>query len=251
MKKYLYILGVVSLLPLLFTSCNQDNEGAIYNSTSGNYVSFAQKTINYSFGANESEISVPLYRENTSGAETITLKPINSKVLSLESSTISFADGQNTAYAKVKANLDVMDYGPTYIAGLKIADAGRISTFGVDSITVSLGRTLTWSTMKQQGTFESEAFGDIWNVTVQKADQTTFYIINDCYEKGYNIRFDIDKLGNVKVATQKAWTDSKYGVVSVSGTGTYANGVATVALNHSVSAGSFGVFTEKFTIPAN
>nr|WP_320036694.1 hypothetical protein [uncultured Bacteroides sp.] len=252
MKKYLYILGVVFLsLPLLLTSCNQDNESLTYESETGNYTSFRQNALNYSLNGNENEVLIPIYRENTKGTETIDLKPVKSSVLSIESMSVSFADGENMAYAKIKANLDLMEYGPTYKVGLKLADASKVSTFGIDSITVSIGRTLTWTPMTQKGLFVSEAMEGTWNVDVVKADQTTFYIAKDCYEKNFDIRFDVDKTGKVTVAAQKAWTHSSYGQVYVSGTGTYANNVITVALKHYVSAGSFGTFTEKLTIPAN
>ena len=77
------------------------------------------------------------------------------------------------------------------------------------------------------------------------------YYLSGSFRTDGSSRFYKDQRWGTFWSVGASWTHSSYGQVYVSGTGTYANNVITVALKHYVSAGSFGTFTEKLTIPAN
>lgn len=247
MKKTISLLIASLAFSLVFTACNQDNEADLYQSDDKSAVSFVANYTEYAMGADATSVSVPVCREDASAEASATLASLESDIFTLASNTVTFKAGETIAYAVINANLDKMTFGESYEVELKLDS--KVNAFAYSTINLVISRTLSWSPMEEEGLFESTAMEGSWKVKMQKADQTTFYIVENCYETGKNIEFQIK--GNVvTVAKQPAWTHSSYGTVSVAGTGTYENGVATVELEHSVSAGSFGKFIEKLHIPA-
>lgn len=116
--------------------------------------------------------------------------------------------------------------------------------------TVSVYRDYTFSKIGT-GSINSEAFGDSWAVEWEKADDITWYRAIAPYEEGYDVVFKVGTDGKtVTVAKQAIMSDLMgYGTAYVAGSGELVDGVISVKLELTVSAGSFGQFKEVFYLP--
>jgi hypothetical protein len=112
-----------------------------------------------------------------------------------------------------------------------------------------------------QFTSDPDNFGDTWTVEIIAGSSPNELIVKDLYNQGYDspgydiiLILDDTDPSNFKVtaAKQVAWNSAmfglSYGLASVSGSGTFSACSKTISifLNHSVAAGSFGTFEEKF-----
>lgn len=74
------------------------------------------------------------------------------------------------------------------------------------------------------------------------------YVVKDMFAEGTDITFTVNADYTVSVPKQNAWVSGTYGQASVTGrAGSYFNPcsrVVVLVLQHTVSAGSFGTFTE-------
>lgn len=142
-----------------------------------------------------------------------------------------------------------------YITGLKgmytvsvVAVKGSVKTMqqtsfaGLDFKPLGVGR------------YESEFFGDVWEVNVEYSEIGNRYRISDCWFDGYGFAFSPSG-ANVTVypsKTETGYEHSRYGMVSVTDQGsTYDEQTRTFtfAFKWTVSAGSFGVYNDYLTLP--
>ena len=76
------------------------------------------------------DIQVPFVRNNTSGAMSVTVALTDpSGLFSLNSNTVSFADGQKTAYASVSYSYDDLDPTSEYSISVVITDEDAVSQY--------------------------------------------------------------------------------------------------------------------------
>ena len=76
------------------------------------------------------DIQVPFVRNNTSGAMSVTVALTDpSGLFSLNSNTVSFADGQKTAYASVSYSYDDLDPTSEYSISVVVTDEDAVSQY--------------------------------------------------------------------------------------------------------------------------
>ena len=101
MKINKILFGFAIVMAALFTSCNKDNEGAIYNNQEGAGLSFTASTlVAVEVPASNPVFEVEILRGNISGAAsgnvTATLKVGETELSGVTVSGYNFADGQNS-----------------------------------------------------------------------------------------------------------------------------------------------------------
>lgn len=266
MKKYIY--GVVVAVFALFTACNQDNEAAIYSS-SFQSISFemaapAQVTVKSS----SVEIPVRLIRANTADAYTAhyTLIPENQGIFTdATGGQVTFEKGIAEAFVTLKANN--MVGGNVYKAKVKLSDtdvaqADTVTKSAIAETTISVKCDWNWVSVGKGHYDSPEWWEEDYDVNILYAEGSSpkLYKIIGLFQSGYDIEFNITDDNKVMVAQQGSWVHSSYGLVSLVGNadgnaagyaGPYdpATKKATFTLKHTVSAGSFGTFTDILTMP--
>ena len=125
MKLAKYILGLALVAgSFALTSCDQENEGAIYEPTVQNimFMTPAQSTTTA-----ESSITIPvaISRAMTNGSYTANIEMAAgaSQGMKLKSQQVTFADGEGMAYAYVE--VADMAKGTTYTCTLNLSDADK------------------------------------------------------------------------------------------------------------------------------
>lgn len=265
MKIKEYIIGLCSTMVVMFSSCNTDNEGAIYDGGVSQGVTFELSSQSVSFpstGYEGFDIEVLRAKAETDLAVNVTGSLVQgSEMLPLpaEISVPSFVTFKAGEY---KTNLHVSVGNITPGQNYKIVISMELTdiTANVDNInskTITIFRDYTYSSIGQ-GIFQSEAMADEgqdyaeWNVEVHKADQTSWYRAVSPYEEGKDVLLKINDANEVTVDAQPAWTDPQYGVVYITGSGTLENGVITVKAEFTLpDAGlSFsGTYKEVLILP--
>jgi len=107
-----------------------------------------------------------------------------------------------------------------------------------------------------EGTFTSEFFEANWDQTLEFSPSTKIYRFKNLYADNYNYSFKVSATGAItqvpNSAIKTGYVDTKYGMVSLLANSTSnfnsANSTYTFNAKFTVSAGSFGVFAEKYLI---
>jgi hypothetical protein len=104
------------------------------------------------------------------------------------------------------------------------------------------------------GIYESEFFGEAWEVEIEYSEIGNRYRIVNCWYDGYGFAFSPSgkSVTVYPSKTETGYEHSKYGMVSVTDTGsTYDpdSKTFTFAFKWTVSAGSFGVYNDYLTLP--
>ena len=116
--------------------------------------------------------------------------------------------------------------------------------------TISIFRDYTYSAIGT-GKIISTAFEFDGDIEWELADDITWYKALQPYEEGYDVVFKVGADGKtVTVAKQAICKDiAGYGTGYVAGSGELKDGVMTLKLEFTVSAGSLGTFKETFILP--
>lgn len=265
MKKY--ILGFALLAGFVLTSCDTKNEGALYNPSFQNVSFEAAAPAQVTVKSSSTDVVVRLIRSNTSEAYTAHYTLTDPKGIFTDGSggQVTFEKGMAEAFATVKANN--MVGGNVYTATLKlssadVAQADTVTNTAVLETKISVKCDWNWLTLGK-GHYESpEWWEENFDCNIEYAEGSSpkLYKIIGLFEDGYDIEFSITDDNKVMVAKQGSWKHSSYGVVSLVGdadgnaagyAGPYdpATKKATFTLKHTVSAGSFGTFTDILTMP--
>lgn len=251
-KGYIYGIGVV--MATLFTSCDTDNMKEVFQETTmGAAFSFGAQSV--SFPANGYEgFDVEVTRANSSEAATISLTATMADGSALPAeinvtSSISFEAGEYRKMLHVTVG-DIKS-GTTYSIVIAL-DPSVASSFenAITTKTISVYRDYTYTSIGT-GKLVSEFFGAEGEAEIQKADDINWYKAISLYEDGYDVVFKISDDGKTVIVDKQAVASdiSGYGTAYVAGNGTLENGVITVTLEFTVSAGSFGTATEVITLP--
>ena len=136
-------------MSLALTSCDQDNEGAIYNSANNN-VTWELNEMETTTAENDIVVPVMVTRNHKNGAQTVhyTVEASDADVLSDDcNGQVTFADGETTAFVNVKASN--MEKGSTYtytmtLADADVADADENVNNVNKEITVTIISDYTW-----------------------------------------------------------------------------------------------------------
>ncbi|MGL5228679.1 MAG: hypothetical protein ACRC77_10900 [Bacteroidales bacterium] len=272
MKNLIKIFASVALLYSM-TSCNQDNEGNIYNPQT-DQVSFYSNILNYGLTpAQNNVLTLPVVRTQKGAAAALgefaldsVYRVVNGKgtnvssqnLFVLKSSQASFADGAGEGAIQFSyTDINALDASSVY--KLYVSNKSKdISPTLIPQVVVSAQRVLTYTMMEGKAKVTStwgNAVGQAqWETDIEKANEAEFYKLKDFYTKGGDITFSVGADGSVSVARQKdGEVHSSYGDIYVetdSAKPSKKEGkVVTLYLKMTVSAGSFGTFKEIVVLP--
>ena len=226
MKLTKYILGLALMAgTLAFTSCDQDNEGAIYEPWAENisFVSAAPAQITTS---GDTIIPVHVRRSLTNGSRTVsyTYENADGHITDQNSGSVTFADGEGLAVIKLKAH--DLTPGTLYQATLTLPeglkdDADTLFNNQNLQTTINVLCDYNWV---QVGTctFVDYTWYDGYSgdgIPVYRAQGfNTYYIEAPLYHLYYgvesnpstgNFQFDMDANGTVTVS-EGLWNNMKY-----------------------------------------
>lgn len=170
MKINKILFGFTIVLAALFTSCNKDNEGAIYNNQEGAGLSFSAPTlVAVEVPASNPVFEVEILRGNISGAAsgnvTATLKVGETELSGVTVSGYNFADGQNST--TVSVNISPLEVGVVGSLTLTIADADA-SVGAIKSATMKVSKAYEWESLGK-GAFVDNFFGFVSEPEIMKA----------------------------------------------------------------------------------
>lgn len=255
----------------LFTACNTDQEGAVYSASGNQGLAFSAPSLgSIRVPANDPIYTITVYRGNKSGAFTGKVVPLLAQVGGEDVnasdvcaiSDFAFADGSNSATFTV--NVDKLPMGKTLDLKLACTDSLNLSpTYheGMNEVSFSISKEYSWVALGKGHYSSPEWWKEEFDVDIMKADGYPVYKILSLFEEGYDIEFEITPENYVIVHKQASWVHSSYGVVSLQGyykAGDYVDvaglyhpdtKVCDMTLVHTVSAGSFGNFTDTLTLP--
>lgn len=265
MKKYLF--GLALFAGLALTSCNTDNEGALYHPSVQNVSFEASAPAQITVSSSSTEIPVRLVRAQTTDAYTAhyTLTDPKGIFTDANGGQVTFERGMAEAIVTLKANN--MEIGNAYSATLQLSkadveQADTLTNSAIAKTTISVMCDYNWISVGKGHYDSPEWWEDSYDVNIVLAEGTSpkLYKIIGLFEAGYDIKFTISDDNKVNVPAQASWKHSSYGVVTLVGdadgkaagyAGLYdpATKKATFTLKHTVSAGSFGTFTDVLTMP--
>lgn len=170
MKINKILFGFTIVMAALFTSCNKDNEGAIYNNQEGAGLSFTASTlVAVEVPASNPVFEVEILRGNISGAAsgnvTATLKVGETELSGVTVSGYNFADGQNST--TVSVNISPLEVGVVGSLTLTIADADA-SVGAIKSATMKVSKAYEWESLGK-GAFVDNFFGFVSEPEIMKA----------------------------------------------------------------------------------
>ena len=245
-------IGLLAFVAVSMASCDTENEGAIY--TADNLgVTFATESQSVSLpatGVTSFNVEVMRAKHDEAATVALTLKDTTALKLFSAPQNVTFEAGKDRTTITVQVGKIIS--GVSYAVTLSLS-SDDITSGGVQSRKVVVEKAYTYYPLGT-GKIESASMADegeefkTWDVQIEKADQTTWYKALSLFEEGKDIILKV-KDGKVTVDKQAAWTDSTYGTVSVAGKGKIENGVMSLKLEHTVSAGSFGEYNEIIYLP--
>ena len=168
----------------LFTSCNKDVEGAIYNGQNNAGVSFTAATLAaVEVPASNPVFEVEIVRGNTAaaatGSVTASLKAGSTVIGGVTVSDFNFAAGENAT--TVKVNIDPLEVGVQGTLTLALSDADA-SIGAVKTATLKVSKAYEWVSLGK-ATFVDAFVGATGNPEVLKADGFERYRVMAPYEE--------------------------------------------------------------------
>lgn len=180
-----YIKSLFSILMLLslcvFTSCEQENEGVIYDANNQG-LSFTFNTFEFSAPANNPVISVPVYRAVADEAYTSSITVSTSAPGVTAPSSVSFAAGEQETTIDINLGQEL---GVGVIATITITlNEADASVGGVAETEISAYKEYVFESLGM-GTFQDNwALGGTYSVEIQKAQGFDRYRVIDPYKEG-------------------------------------------------------------------
>lgn len=211
---------ILFMILVVFVSCDQENIGTLYEPETP-YVAFNSAIVpeNILSAENGYSVDVPIVRSNldeqTVAEVSLEMNEDIDGIFELENTSVSFTDGEGTAYAKIIPSIDISKIDVSKVYEFKLTLEGNNVSEFFNQTTYRASFLLTFKPFGS-GTFNSEFFGDQWTVQIEKAEEAEVYRIIDCYVEGYNFSFSADGENNVFYSTQlTGYEDPDYGMVSV------------------------------------
>lgn len=215
-NKIITQLAVCASIALMtFTSCDTDVVGAIYTPDEIAAYSFAAAQMNVELTADDQgKLKVPVYRSTTKGDAIITITAdmteATASIFTLASSTISFADSEEMAYAELDfGSIDNLGVTNRYTITLAIAEENQ-SPSAEGSIKIQAQRLLTWESYGT-GFYTSGNFEESWPQPIEKAAERNIYRLPDCIVQGYPIIFSLSEDGQSLIGFDAQATGYEYG----------------------------------------
>lgn len=230
---------------ILFSSCNEsvDYEPASSVVDGGNvYLSISSSSLVFT-PDQETSFVVTVHRASSDADQTVSLTSDNPNFN--VPSTVQFAAGEDKKDVTVGFNMEV---GNTEKLNITVPEEDKY-VYGVTDLSLTVTRDYTWS-KPVVGALYSSFGGGAWYVNIQQAQEANIYKVVDAYEEGYNFTLTVNEDNSVTVPKQGVISDyGGYGLCSIQGTGVMDGKNIVMDLQFTVSAGSFGVFTERIVLP--
>jgi hypothetical protein len=268
MKMNKLIYGMAIAMTALFTACDQDNEAAIYNNTQGQGLAFINTDLgNVEVPAADPNYTITLARANASAAFSGKIDKITAIVddETVDYNTVctisDYAFEMGSYTADIKINLEKLPMGKVLNLTLECTDSLNLaptSDIGTNAVKLAISKAYNWVDLGTGHYYSPEWWEEDFDVAIQKAEGFNQYKIKSLFQEGYDIQFEITDANVVIVPKQASWVHSSYGTVSLEGyadagfvAGTYdpSTKTATMTLRHTVSAGSFGAYTDTLVLP--
>ena len=178
------IFGMAIVAAALFTSCNKDVEGAIYNGQNNAGVSFTASTLSaVEAPASNPVFEVEIIRGNAAAAATgsvsASLVAGKAEVAGVTVSDYNFAAGENKT--TVKVNISPLEVGVVGTLTLKLNDADA-SIGAIKTTTIKCSKAYEWVSLGK-ATFIDAFVGATGNPEVLKADGFERYRVMAPYEE--------------------------------------------------------------------
>lgn len=172
MKKTKYLLGLAIAVIAMLTSCDKDNEGAIYNSDNG-AVSFTSSTLNaVTVPSNDPTFEVEIVRGNAatdiSGTINVDAKIGNKTIDGITVSGYSFKAGETKT--TVKVDVTPLEVGQILNLTLTIADENHVSVGGNISATMKVNKAYNWVSLGTGKFVDNWSSGVEYPVEILKAE---------------------------------------------------------------------------------
>ena len=249
MKKY--IILAVTALSLVVSSCEQAD---VNDFDPPNYATFEANTMDFSVQQNDqASYDVTVYTADEVGSDrNVAINVQSSTTLNAESYTVP-------ATVTIPANTNEGTF-TVNLADQNLSNNGGtlVLRLGTSEDTEVVGQPLTINVSKicpfdiagtynnASGFFEAE-----FDVEVVAGENANQFVVKNLFADGTDITFTVNADNSITVPTQNAWVSGTYGQAQVTGqAGSKLEpclGKITLALNHTVSAGSFGTITEVLT----
>lgn len=246
MKKSILLLAMFSIS---LVGCDYDVELEPLN-----YVTFDSNELDLSVHEDTSEsFDVTVYTGNTTGSDrTFTVNVDESSTLdpgayTLPASVTVPANANEVTFTVEVTGSGIDDFGDTLVLSLgKEQGAYTGHPFAID-ITKLCDFEISGDYTNASGWFDGAEYA----VEVQAGSSANEYVVKDMFEDGTDITFTVNEDFSITVPKQDAWVHGTFGQASVQGrAGSKVEpciGTVTLVLNHTVSAGSFGVASEVLT----
>ncbi|MGM0621531.1 MAG: hypothetical protein ACQETJ_10840, partial [Bacteroidota bacterium] len=187
-RNIVFLLTIASFVSLMFTSCEDNIEGAMLDVGDGVHAAFASTIQKVEMLPEDgNQIKVPVYRGGNANSEVavnVEMIPQNAAsegVFELTNPDVQFEEGEHTAYAIIAYDdINELDAGAVFELELVITNEEQLSVSEAGQILVQANRKLTFSHFAN-GTFYSEFFDSNWPVEVEKAEEADVFRILDCY----------------------------------------------------------------------
>lgn len=268
MKINKIFLGLGVAMTALFTACDVDNEGTIYNAQGQGLSMPASALGSVEVPSSNPIFNVAIQRGTNKGTFTGSMKTLEAKVDDeaitdydnyFKVGDFTFAEG---SYAtEFPVNVEKLDVGKSLYLKLAYTDTLNLSPSyhsGMNVVTVTISKAYAWTDLGTGHYYSPDWWEEDFDVAIQKAEGFNIYKIISLFQEGYDIQFEITPANVVIVPKQASWVHSSYGTVSLEGyadenfvAGNYdpATKTATLTLRHTVSAGSFGAYTDTLVMP--
>ena len=186
------IFGFTVVIAALFSSCNKDNEGTLYNNQSNAGVSFTASTLGaVSVPASNPVFDIEIIRGNiaaaATGTVTATLTVDKKEISGVTVSNYNFAAGEGRS--TISVNIAPLEVGEQGTLTLKISDADK-SVGSVATTTLKCSKAYEWKSLGT-GTYtdtwttasDDDPDGITYKVEMQKAEGFDRYRIMNPYKE--------------------------------------------------------------------
>ena len=141
MKINKFFLGLLGITAMIMASCSSDDEYE-WATVSGPQVFFSSDAAdNYEINPQATSFNVPIFRQNTSGAQTVNLKSTVANPMYSVPASVTFNDGEAETVVPVSYDPAKIEYGRYDSLTIVINDQNITTPWGMSAYTFTAGVT--------------------------------------------------------------------------------------------------------------
>lgn len=250
---------IILSLGLFLTACNDEivrDPSPIANPNSTNVFFSDKNDVTPVLSKDSTSFEITIDREKADQSQTVSLaveSAYDDNVFQVPK-TVSFAAGESSKTIKVPVQMELMKKYHIAI----IIDKDQTNPYATQTVYPRIDINILKEDYVafSEGNFTSAMFKSTWSQTMQYSPSLKAYRLKDLIEVGYDYVFSVAEDGTItqmpETAIQTGYMHATYGMMSVQAqegskldktTDTYL-----FLLKYTVSAGSFGVKSEKYVI---